>query len=85
MLSYLSPMYFFVNKENQQLAKRIETGLVRAIKNGQFDDLFRKANNIDFLTAQLNLNKRRVIKLKNAVMSDKTKAIQGESKFWLFR
>ncbi|MDG1753003.1 MAG: hypothetical protein P8I03_15300 [Thalassotalea sp.] len=74
-----------MNKENQQLAKRIETGLVRAIKNGQFDDLFRKANNIDFLTAQLNLNKRRVIKLKNAVMSDKTKAIQGESKFWLFR
>jgi hypothetical protein len=85
MLNYLSPIYFFVNKDNPQLAVRIETGLLRAIENGRFDKLFRKANNIEHLSTQLNLTKRRVFKLENSIVSNKTKAIQHEAKFWLFQ
>jgi hypothetical protein len=84
MLNYLSPIYFFVNKENPQLAQRIEVGLLRAVDNGSFDKLFRTANNIEHLSEQLGLAKRRVFQLKNNVVSDKTKAIQNDSKYWLF-
>ena len=34
---YPFPMYFFVNKENKELAKRIEQGLEKAIDSGEFD------------------------------------------------
>lgn len=39
-LSYPAAMYFFVNKENEELAKRIETGFELMIDNGQFDAFF---------------------------------------------
>jgi hypothetical protein len=84
MLNYLSPIYFFVSKENSQLALRIETGLLRAIENGRFDKLFRKANNIEHLSTQLNLANRQVFKLENGIVSEKTKATQSEAKYWLF-
>ncbi len=40
MLYYYGPMYFFVNRENQALADRIERGLRIAIQDGSFDELF---------------------------------------------
>lgn len=83
-LHYLSPIYFFVNKQKPQLAQRIETGLLRAIDNGHFDKLFRTANNIEHLSSQLKLDERRVFKLPNGAVSDKTKALQDEKKFWLY-
>jgi hypothetical protein len=40
MLHYHAPIYFFVNKKNIALADRIERGLLLAIKDGSFDQLF---------------------------------------------
>ncbi len=40
MLHYHAPIYFFVNKKNTALADRIERGLLLAIKDGSFDQLF---------------------------------------------
>ncbi|MES2824081.1 MAG: hypothetical protein V4732_10805 [Pseudomonadota bacterium] len=40
MLHYHAPIYFFVNKNNKALADRIERGLLLAIKDGSFDQLF---------------------------------------------
>lgn len=84
MLNYLSPIYFFVNKQNPLLAKRIEVGLLRAINDGRFDKLFRTANNIDHLSAQLKLKQRRVFQLSNTLVSDKTRAIQRDERYWMF-
>lgn len=41
-LRYPAAVYFFLNKKNQPLANLIETGLERAIANGEFDALFDK-------------------------------------------
>lgn len=40
MLHYITMKYFFVNKNNTQLADRIERGLNIAIADGSFDQLF---------------------------------------------
>ncbi len=40
MLHYPAPIYFFVNKKNTALANRIERGLLLAINDGSFDQLF---------------------------------------------
>jgi len=42
ILSYPAPIYFFVGKHNQALAKRIEQGLLKMHHNGQFDRLLRE-------------------------------------------
>lgn len=39
-LYYHAPLYFFVSKTNHALAKSIEAGLEKAIKDGSFDRLF---------------------------------------------
>lgn len=52
-LSYPAAMYFFVNKDNEELAKRIETGFERLIDSGEFEQFFtshpRIKNGLPFL------------------------------------
>ncbi len=36
IIAYKFPMYFFTNKNNKELAKRIEIGLIKAIDDGSF-------------------------------------------------
>lgn len=40
MLVYPMPVYFFVSKDNQELADSIKNGLWTLIRYGEFDDLF---------------------------------------------
>lgn len=40
MLHYHSPIYFFVNRKDKQLADRIHRGLQIAMADGSFDELF---------------------------------------------
>ncbi len=39
-IRYPSATYFFVNKRNKTLAKLLETGLMRAVEDGSFDEHF---------------------------------------------
>lgn len=66
LLYYPWPKFFYVNKENKALADRLERGLNIMIKDGSFDDLFKKFNqkNID----NVNLKNRRLIKLENPLI-----------------
>lgn len=65
MLHYSLPIYFFVNKENTELAERIERGLKIATEDGSFDELFfsipehRRAYN------EIHNSERRIIYLKS--------------------
>ncbi|MFC4159297.1 substrate-binding periplasmic protein [Chitinimonas lacunae] len=61
ILRYDSPYYFFVNKQNTRLAKRIEQGLRMMIKDGSFDEIFWRYNGDSIRKARLN--ERRVIYL----------------------
>lgn len=63
MLYYPAAVFFFVNKENEQLAKIIESGLQRIINDGTFDLLF-EAVQEDFLT-RTDIQGRQIIHLNN--------------------
>ena len=64
MLSYSNDVYFFVNKSNHDLAKRIETGLRIAQRDGSFDKLFNSIPRYLWGVELLKKHQRRVITLQ---------------------
>jgi len=64
MLHYQNEVYFFVNKENEVLAKRLKTGLEIALKDGSFDALFNSIPRYQWGMTQLKHNQRRIIALR---------------------
>lgn len=79
VIQYPSAFYFFVNKNNQKLATRIEKGLNQAIEEGTFDTLFNVYN--QHYVRNLNLKNRTYIKLNNPLLPDKTPVNRQE--LWL--
>ena len=70
MLHYPFPLFFFVNKNNPVLAKRLTLGLNKLIENGTSEKLFEY-----YYQAQiedLNLRNRHIIELKNPTLSYQT-------------
>lgn len=63
LLHYNNEFYFFVNKDNQQLASRIETGLKIALEDGSFDELFNSVPRYRWAMDELKNGKRRIIDL----------------------
>ncbi|OUR81716.1 hypothetical protein A9Q77_02035, partial [Marinomonas sp. 42_23_T18] len=68
LLHYPAPIYFFVNKENANLAHRLERGLRIALKDGSFEQVFRHhpANREVFDLA--NIKTRKIFKLHNPLL-----------------
>ncbi|PUA29699.1 MAG: hypothetical protein B0W54_03765 [Cellvibrio sp. 79] len=62
-LRYENPVYFYLHKDNQKLADRIETGLKLAIEDGSFNKLFNSIENLRWGEKLLDEKKRRVIQL----------------------
>lgn len=62
-IHYPSAYYFFVRSENAELAKKIEKGLILAIKDGSFDKLFDRFYGGTIERA--NLQNRKIIRLDN--------------------
>jgi len=52
VIYYPWPYYFFFNKRDEVLAMRIEKGVLEMIKDGSFDELFRRYN-IDYIKQAL--------------------------------
>jgi Bacterial extracellular solute-binding proteins, family 3 len=63
LLHYKNEFYFFVSKENQLLASRIEQGLNLAIKDGSFDELFNSVPRYRWAMDELKNGNRRVLEL----------------------
>jgi hypothetical protein len=63
LLHYPQPIYFFVNKSNKKLAKRIKKGLKIAQEDGSFDQLFFEFPEFKAAYDQLQSHNRRVIEL----------------------
>jgi len=83
LLVYTAPLYFFVHKKNSALANRLQVGLMRAINNGKFDQLFYRLKAPPILMAQLNVENRTIFKLNNPLLSEKTKQLQSKENLWL--
>ncbi|UFS68998.1 transporter substrate-binding domain-containing protein [Geomonas sp. RF6] len=70
LIYYPWPYYFFFNRSNAALAKRVEAGLRKMIRNGSFDAIFMKYNREAILKA--DLKHRRVIRLVNPTLPKDT-------------
>jgi hypothetical protein len=64
ILSYPNEVYFFVNKNNPDLARRLETGLKIAQRDGSFDQLFNSIPRYQWGMKLLKEHQRRVITLQ---------------------
>jgi len=72
MLSYPFALYFFVNEEHRDLARRIEQGLTALIEDGRFDRLFfSHPRNKEALRA-IRSQPRQIFYLKNPFLPAQT-------------
>jgi len=83
LLKYPAPVYFFVNKNNEKLSKRLEVGLKKAINDGSFNSLFYSHKLTSGAIEKAQLSKRRIFELHNPLLSDKTKLLLSDDRFWL--
>ncbi|MBD1389157.1 diguanylate cyclase [Neiella sp. HB171785] len=81
LLIYPMPMYFFVSRDNEELAQAIEQGLNLAIADGSFDQVFYQAPHIKSALQQAQLANRRVIEINNPNLSPATPLDRKE--LWL--
>lgn len=69
-IRYPAAVYFFVNKKSVPLANLIETGLEKAIKNGEFEALF--IENYQSYIDKANMDGRTFYSLENTFLPEKT-------------
>jgi len=80
LLTYPGPIYFFVNKNRLQLARRIREGLERAMDDGSFDALLEEHPHVVRARQELAGNTRRILSLVNPDLPAETPLL--ERKFW---
>jgi len=78
MLSYKAPFYFFVPKNNKQLAKHLTEQLNAMIEDGSFEEIFYNDAEVEKALTQGNFQKRRIIELLNPQLSDNTPTNRSE-------
>ncbi len=80
MLYYPLPRYFYVARtaEGDQLARRIEDGLLKLMQNGEFDRRYKGYKAL--VLANLTLSDRRVFRIPNPTLSPETPL--GRSEWW---
>ena len=66
MIYYPFPLVFYVNPDNPALALRLETGLTKLMKNGQYERLFRVYHGD--LVERLKLKRRKIFNLQNPLL-----------------
>jgi hypothetical protein len=80
LVQYPQPGFFYVNRDNKLLAMRIELGLLRALDDGSYQELFNKLMSPQL--DQLNLKSRTSIRLNIPDMSETNLSIQRASGLW---
>ena len=78
-LNYPWPVYFFVRKDNQALAERLQRGLLKAEADGSMHKLFMQHHGQ--LLQQANLNERRLFQLVNPALPPGTP--KADTSWWL--
>ena len=65
MLVYPSPVFFYLNRDNEALATRVEKGLWMALEDGSFDDFFNNHELIRGVYENLHFDGREAIFICN--------------------
>ncbi len=78
-LQYPFAEYFFFNKKDTELAKRVETGLLRLIDSGKYDELFNEQ--FGDLIHSVDLNSRTIYKIDNPHLPETTPV--DIKKYWI--
>lgn len=76
VLFYPTALYFFVNRQERELAAHIERGLEAAIRDGSFDQIFMAFNQEAISRARLE--HRRIIALSNPLLPPETPLKRNE-------
>ncbi|QOL24648.1 transporter substrate-binding domain-containing protein [Thalassotalea sp. LPB0316] len=76
LFKYPAAYYFFVNKKDEALAQTVESGLIKAFKNGSYQILFNR--HFGESLALLNLDSRKIIHLTNSTFPDE----ETVERFW---
>lgn len=79
LLYYPTALYFFVNKKNEALAKRIEQGLETLIDNGKFDEFFYSHPRVS--SGLERLTNRHIIRLENPLLPPETPL--ANPRYWI--
>ena len=79
LLYYPTAIYFFVNKNNEELAQRIEKGMEVLIDNGKFDQFF--YNHPRVSSGLEKVKSRRIIELKNPYLPTETPV--NNPRYWI--
>jgi hypothetical protein len=82
LLLYHSPIYFFVAKHNEALAKRIKIGLETAIDNGEFDRLLEHYIDTQAMFKKYGIADRTIFKLTNPSLTSATRALLKQARYW---
>lgn len=80
LVYYAEPGFFYVNKNNPKLATRIELGLLRALDDGAYKQLFQQL--MGGYLRQLKLSHRKIIRLANPHPSPINTALQPIESLW---
>lgn len=78
LLKYTAPLYFFVAKENTQLANQLTHSLNRMIGDGSFNAMFFNDSQVQMVLNKAHLDQRTVIPLNNPNLSAKTPLSRAE-------
>jgi ABC-type amino acid transport substrate-binding protein len=78
MVAYKMPFYFFVSRDNPELARDVEEGLNRAIADGTFHEAFMNAPSVKDVIEKANMKNRRVFYLENPTLSKETPLDRAE-------
>ncbi|HEU4778193.1 MAG TPA: transporter substrate-binding domain-containing protein [Telluria sp.] len=78
LIYYPWPYYFFFNKADTALQKRIDTGIRKMMKDGSFDAIFKKYNGKAI--EQANFKGRKIYRLKNDMLPKETP--YGDTALW---
>ncbi|KEF30656.1 hypothetical protein D777_02598 [Marinobacter nitratireducens] len=79
LIYYPWPYYFFVAKDNEALATRLEVGLDRIIESGELETIFQKYHGK--VLERARLEERRLIRLENPLLPAETPL--DDERLWL--
>lgn len=82
LITYPAPMYFFVRKDNDALARRLERGLQLMVEDGSYADYFAKHPLIVNTLASLNVVNRQIIALPNPLLPNATPI--NDPRLWFY-
>lgn len=82
LLKYVSPTFFFTNRNNTDLAEELEQGLNAMIDDGSFDEYFYNHRLTQPIFNQTNFHNRVVIELQNPYLTEQTASTIQDARLW---